>query len=397
MNEHILIIGNHAAGISAADTIRKQNNTTEITILSREKQRGYYRPMLSEYLTDSHKEKHFYLHDEKWYEDKQIQLQLNTEIVEIDTSGNRAIDSTGKAYPYDKLILAMGSSNFIPPFEGNDLPGVFSLRTIEDADAIKAYAKEARKAIVIGGGLLGLEAAWQFLKMDMDVTVVEFLPRLIPKQLDEAASAFFKIGVLNTGINVLTSAGTSKIHGDKKVTGVELNDGTVLACDMVIISTGIRSNIQVPSAAGITVNRGVVVDDTMKTNIDNIYAAGDIAEFEGVTWGIWPVAIEQGKIAALNAMGIPTTYENTPPFTGYHGLNMNFISMGDIGLKKNLTYTSVDFTDEAKGVYKKLYFHEERLVGGILMGDVSKTLALKKGIASGASQKDIMDQIIPEY
>lgn len=390
----IVIVGNNAAGTAACEAIRKRSVDAGIILISSENDLGYYRPMLSDYISASHNEKRFYLHDMTWYTENYIQLRLGTTVRQIDVAHKYLITNEGEKIYYDKLILANGSRNILPPITDIQLPGIFSLKTKDDADAIIQYATEATKLVVIGGGVLGLEVAWEVKNLGLEVVVVEVMDRLLPRQLDLDASKIFERGVINSGVSVIKSVKVSAMIGHEKVTGVQLIDGSMIDCDMVIVSTGIAPNREIAVAAGIKANRGIIVDEHMRTNIADIYAAGDVAEYKGQSHGLWPVAVEQGKIAGANAVGDSLSYNPSLPSTVFNGMDQQVFSIGDVSSFETKGYDAVVEYDRKTETYKKLYFDREGIyVGGILMGDTKKSLAMIRSIEKRVHKEDMIQLI----
>lgn len=381
MSEKIVIIGNGAAGNAALEEIISKDKTNNITVITTESTPIYYRPMLSEYLSEPEVPKRFYLHDQNWYDEHAVKVHYQMEVQKIDPSSQSIMLPNDVELKYDKLILCTGSRNFIPPLPGVKLGGVMDLRTLSDADLIKYKATHARKAVIIGGGLLGLEIGWQLRKLNISVTVVEMMDRLLPRQLDAEASVIFEEKVAATGIEVIKGVQTLELVGQEWVEGVKLSNGETIEADFVIVSIGIRADVTLAKEAGLNINRGIVVDDFMQTSVKNIYAAGDCAEHNNINYAIWPEAIEQGKIAGLNALGIRSVYEPVVPFNIYHGMNMRLFSIGDVGGDPAKSYTIEHF--KAEDHFEKFFYVDDIIVGGILIGNIAKSSKLKKAVASG--------------
>ncbi|OQY20643.1 MAG: hypothetical protein B6I34_08530, partial [Anaerolineaceae bacterium 4572_32.1] len=291
---------------------------------------------------------------------------------------------------YDRLLLATGARAFVPPFDGAGKKGVFTLRSLDDALAIKRQAQVASTAAVIGGGLLGLETARALLSANLDVTVIEFAPHLLPRQLDEEGAQVLQSRLEAMGLRILTGAATEAILGDERATGVQLGDGRVVDGQVVLISTGIRSRVELAREAGLEVNRGLVVDEHLRTSAPGVYAAGDVAEFEGQVYGIIPAAIEQAQVAAANMVAGPSTgsgrssavYSGTVPSTTLKIAGIDLTCLGQA------TATGDEFTilrqsDRANGIYRRLALREGKIVGAILLGDKQDVRVLKKLISTG--------------
>lgn len=377
MKNRVVIIGNGAAGISAAEAIVGQKSLVDVTMITNEDCCVYYRPMLSEYLSMESLPSRFYLHDDAWYKEHNITMKKGFLATKIDPSVKHVVLESGEKIPYDKLILATGSYNFVPPLPGADFKNVYNLRTLEDANQIKEVIETGKKAVVIGGGLLGLELGWQLIQSGLKVSVVEMMDRLLPRQLDHEASELFMKKVLDTGMDVLTGVGTKAIEGDDKATSVVLDNGKTLEADFVFISIGIRADIELGKDAGLKFNRGLLVNSTMQTSDPSIYACGDCAEFDGVNYAIWPEAIAQGKTAGLASIGIQQPYSTLVPFNIYHGMNLRLFSMGDVSVDDQTIVKKSGDQD----AYEKYFFKDQKLVGGILLGNIAKSSKLKKAIA----------------
>ncbi len=390
----IVIIGGSAAGVSAAEAARLRNGEATIEIISGEKHLAYYRPMLSDYLNDSHHENMFYLHDEAWYQENKIITTLGVMVTMIDTENKTLQLSNGNTRQYDKLILANGSQNMAPPVTDIKKTGVFTLKGIDDADGIKAYAKKCKRCIVIGAGLLGLEAAWELKNLGLDIIVLERENRALPRQLDQDASSIFEAGIDASGVEFYKNVAAAAIVGKERVEGVQLSDGEFIPCDMVIYSTGVKPCIDLFDNTGIITNRGVVVDGHMKTNAEDVFACGDVAEYNGVVYGIWPAAVDQGKIAGANAVGDQIEFKPTIPANVFNGMHMKVFSIGDIGRDDHHSYKEVGDIQEKHGIYKKMYFTNNHFVGGILIGDVNKSLTMIRGVAKQAELKEMVEEII---
>lgn len=392
--EKYLIIGNGAAGYYAADAIRKRNDEAEIQIVTNEKILTYYRPQLSDYLSADINEKRFFLSPEKYYDDRNIKVLLDTNVESINKDKKAVTINSGEEISYDKLILANGSSNFMPPIKGIEKLGVYTVKDYEDAKKVKEELATVKKAIVCGGGLLGLEAAWEMKESGIDVTVVELMPRLLPMQLDEEGSALFEKAVAETGVKALTGEAAEEILGEGRVTGLRLKSGKVIDTDLILFSVGIRPNINLPKESGLEVNRGVIVNDMMETNEADIYACGDIAELDGRVYGNWPAAIDMGKTAGANAAGDEAHFEGFVSSIVFNAMNVELYSVGDVSPKGD-DVKEVSLSDPNNNVYKKIFFKNNKAVGGILMNDTKRSVRLMKGIQAHKTIQELLkDEIL---
>ncbi len=386
MKEKIVIIGNGAAGNAALEEIIASKGDFDITVITAEMAPPYYRPMLSEYISEKEIPKRFYLHDHNWYEEHHINIMYGTEVISIHPQEQSLVLANEVKIYYDKLLLCMGSRNFIPPIPGANLDHVLDLRHLEDAEILKSKAWASNKAVIIGGGLLGLELGWQLRKLNIDVTVIEMMDRLLPRQLDIEASQIFEKKVQATGIKVVKGVQTQEIYGDTIAKGVKISTGESFDADFVAISIGIRAEVKLAKEAGILTDRGILVNDFMQTNIKNIFAAGDCVEHLGVNFAIWPEAVEQGKIAGLNIIGDQSVYMPVVPFNIYHGMDLRLFSIGDVGGNPANSYEVIRKGDEES--FEKYFFLNGKLVGGVLMGNISKSSKLKKGVSENMAKAD---------
>ena len=385
--EKYVIIGNGAAGYYAAEAIFQRNEACDIEIISGEKHLTYYRPQLSNYLSDSLQASSFYLSLEEWYKDKNIQLTLGTFVKDINSSEKKLLLDNGAEIFYDKLILATGAKNFMPDLQGINKSGVFTLRDFNDAKAIKDKIATSKEAVVVGGGLLGLEAAWEMKNLGLKVTVVEYFNRLLPKQLDDEGAVLFKEFADNSGINFILGEQAEEILGDENVSGIKLKSGKTLNTDLVLFSIGIRPNKELAEKAGIKTNKGIIVNEKMETSIKDIYACGDAAEFNGIVYGNWPAATEMGKAAGANAAGDTIKFEDFIPATAFNAFNLQLFSTGEVTSNAN-QLIELSYKKPENNIYRKLFFKENKLVGGILIGDTKKAIKLTAAVQE---RKSIFD------
>ncbi|MBW4873697.1 MAG: FAD-dependent oxidoreductase, partial [Paeniclostridium sp.] len=372
-NESFVIVGNGAAGFYAADAIRKRNNTAKITMISNEDELTYFRPALSDFINEEVKDKDFYVVDKSWYNENNIDVILGVTVNKINENSKKVNLDNNTEVSYDKLILANGSSNFIPPIKGHDLDGVYTLRNKSDLEKIKNNLNNASKIVVIGGGLLGLEAAYEMKLAQKDVTVIEAMPNLLSKQLDKDGSLILENILKENGLNLMTNTFLESIEGEEKVTKVIFKDGSCLDADMVLFSIGVRSNTSIIKETNIKIDKGIIVDKNMKTSVNDIYACGDVAEIDSMVWAIWPAAIDMGKVAGANACGDNTSFKVENYSVMLDVFDTKVFSIGDI---KN-SNGCISLNNDNK--YKKLFFKDDILTGAIFINDLSsnvKTISL---------------------
>ena len=317
------------------------------------------------------------MHPESWYEDRGVQLLRGAEVVSLRPAEQVVELRGGRRVPYDRLLLAAGAHPFLPPFPGASREGVTALRTVADADQILDSAGSGAKCVCIGGGILGLETAAALAGRGVDVTFLEGHGWLLPRQLNQRAGEVLAEQVLARGIKLQSQARTREIVGDERVRGVLLEDGEMIPADLVVIATGIRPNSYLARLAGLAVDRGVVVDDTLETSHPNVFAAGDVAEHRGVIYGIWGPSQHQGSIAGLNMVGIRTEFGGIPRSNTLKVLGVDLFSIGRITAEDG-SFDAIDH--ERDGRYSRFVFHDNHLVGAILLGDTTLTARVKSAI-----------------
>lgn len=388
-DEKFVILGNGAAGVNAAKAIRDRNKTCSIVMISNENALSYNRPMLTKSMIANFDASQLAIYDEKWYEENNITNILGKEILKIDTKNKIVVLEDNMEFKYDKCIYALGSESFVPPIPGHDKEGVVAIRKVADTKKVNKLLSTAKNAVVIGGGVLGLEAAWELKKAKCNVTVLELSPTLMKRQLDKKSSEFLGKIIKEAGIDLKLNAKIDSIEGNDKVSGVKLGDGKVLPADIVIISCGIRPNTKIATECGINIDRSIVVNSKMETNVSDIYACGDCAEFENINYGIWPQAVEMGKVAGANAAGDSLEYEMVSAGLTFHGMNTSLFAIGDVGKDPNKKYKTVEFIDEDKYDYEKYYFVNGLLTGVILIGDTSKLVDMTTAVEENRQFKEI--------
>lgn len=379
-NELFLIIGNGAAGLNAAAAIRERNQSASVVLLGDEKSLPYNRPMLTKTLLADFEPSQLLIHDEAWYQEKNILNLTDLHAAKLLIDEKEVVLSNGDHLRYDKLILATGAECFIPPIAGADQEGVLALRRIEDVHKLNQRLPKVKQAVVIGGGVLGLEAAWE-LSRHASVTVLELAPQLMGRQLDVAASSMLEESIRLAGINTQTNVSIQAIEGNQgQVSGVRLADGTFYPAELVLISCGIKANTSLAIEAGIECGRAIKVDEHCSTSAADIYAAGDCAEFEGINFGNWEQALSMGKTAGANAAGEAVSYSLISPGLSFQGMNTALYAYGDNGKQKDQTYRSVLMRDDEHHTLESLYFKNNELCGFILLGDVSKMTVLLNAV-----------------
>ena len=382
-----LIIGNGVAGTMAAENIRKQDSEGKITVFSDEDLPFYYRLRLNEFISGDISETQLVAKKVTWYEDQNISLKLKTRIVEVKLQEKVAVTEDNQRFAFDRLLIATGSHSFIPPIKGSEKKGVFALRDIQDARNISAYAKNVEDIILIGGGLLGLEAGHALRKLGKRIMVVEFFPRLLPRQLDVDGARRLQEVMEDMGFSFRLGGKTQEITGDGQVNGILLEGGESLSGGMVVVSAGVRPNMVLAEPLALSIDKGIVVDEHLQTSQPGIYAAGDVAEFRGMPYGIWPAAMEQGRIAGINMAGGDMSYDGTTMANTLKVAGVDLASAGNIDAEN-------EFEAKVKtdgGIYRKIVIKENHIVGCIMLGETKGFNQITKMMAEKTDVSQIED------
>jgi len=387
-----LIIGNGVAGTTAAENIRKQDKEGTIVIATDEDLPFYYRIRLTEFITGDLTEQDLIARSREWYNDHSIDLKFGVRIMGAEPKEKVVITENNERLSYDCLLVAAGSHSFIPPIKGSERRGVFALRSIQDAREISAYAKDIEEVVLIGGGLLGLEAGNAIRKLGKKVMVVEFFPRLLPRQLDVDGAIRLQGIMEEMGFSFRLGAKTQEIMGDDQLKGVLLEGGETLSAEMVIISAGVRSNLELAGPLGLDFEKGIKVDERLRTSQSDIYAAGDVAEFKGIPYGIWPAAMEQGKIAGVNMAGGDMIYEGTTMANTLKVVGIDLASAGNIDAENELESKTVT----TEKLYKKIVIENDQIIGCIMLGDTKGFNRITKAMSEKHDVSQIKDQILTE-
>ncbi len=378
LNDRIIIIGGGIAGISAIKAIRETDSTTEIHMISNERFYPYNRLRLTKGLFGNLSSEDILLQKKEWYEINKVNLHIDKEVTWIDVKEHEVILNDGDKLNFSKLLLTSGAHNFTPPIEGIEKENVYTIRHLEDAWAVKEVVGAKKKPLIIGGGIQGLETAWELNQHGEEVAIAEIQSRLMPMQLDIRASQILRNIIEGYNIKVYLEMQVYKILGGNEVTGVSGENGLQISCDMVVYNAGIRSNINFLKDTPIQYNKGVIVNNKMETSVEDIYAAGDVVEFGGRTFGLWNIAIEQGKSAGYNMIGRDKIYKNIVPITTLNAFGISLFSMGNVDEDK-CHYSLIEECEDDKS-YKRIFIHDNKIVGAIVIGDTKKSPILKSAI-----------------
>lgn len=388
MTGAIVIIGGGIAGLSAAEAARNAAPEAAITLICQEHDLPYYRLNLTRYLAGEITASDLPVHLESWYAEQRITILNGVEVTAIERSSRMVSLSGHNPLHYDKLILAMGAHPSVPPIPGASRRNVLTLRTCRDAESILLLSTAAARCVIIGGGVLGLEAAAALARRKVQVTLVEGFDWLLPRQLNQAAGERLAEEALALGITLICGARIKELAGEEQVRSVILESGEVIPADLVIIATGVRSNTYLARMAKLDVNYGVVVDQHLRTSDPDIYAAGDLAEHQGMVYGTWAPSQFQGTIAGMNAAGSDTVFAGIPRSNSLKVLGCDLFSIGMIH-PEDASYLAYE---SAGDHYQQFIFRDSRLVGAILLGDTSIAPTLKKLIESNSSCADLLTE-----
>jgi len=371
MSESLVIVGN---GMAAAKLVEHLSARAlgryAIAVIGEEPALAYNRVLLSSVLAEEVAQSDIELRPKRWWRDRGVTVLYGQAATAIDCDIRRVRLASGATIPFTKLVFATGSRPIVLPIEGRSLNGVMTFRDLRDVAVLKSAGR--CNAVVIGGGLLGLEAAYGLARSGASVTIVHLMDRLMERQLDGQAADMLKNAVEMKGIEVLLNAQTARLSGTAKVERVELADGRVIPADIVVMATGITPNIALARTAGVAINRGIVVDDGMQTGIPDIYAIGECAEHDGRCVGLVEPAYEQAAVLADRLTGGAACYRGSITATNLKVSGVNVFSAGDfIGGGDTET---VLLRDPELGIYRKLVIRNERLVGAILFGDTTDAL-----------------------
>jgi nitrite reductase (NADH) large subunit len=375
--EKLVLVGNGMAGIGTIEQILKLGGAYDITVFGSEPHPNYNRIMLSYVLEGSKTMKDIILNDWNWYEDNNITLHTATTVTRIDEKTKRVITDNDMVVPYDKVIIATGSNSFILPVPGCDKEGVVGFRDISDCEAMLTAAKQYSKAAVIGGGLLGLEAAKGLVNLGMDVTVVHLMEDLMERQLDRNASSMLQAELERQGVKFAMGKQTVELTGNQRVNGLRFSDGSTLEADFIVMAVGIKPNVALAKESGITVNRGIVVNDYLQTSMDNVYAVGECSEHRGVCYGLVAPLFEQGSVLAKHLCDSDTKpYEGSVVSTKLKISGVDVFSTGVF--IDSSEHTVISNKDDWKKTYKKIILQNNVIVGAVLFGDVTESANLQK-------------------
>jgi len=394
--ERVVVIGNGIAGITAADFVRRNHPECKIDVVADETHELYNRMGIARLIYGRSAMQGLYLNPESWCQSRSITEWLNTRAQEIDRDSRKVTIGTGEQLDFDRLILATGSSSVVPSIPGWGTPGTFVLRSAHDALEVRAFAQlnRARRAVVAGGGLLGLEAAYALRQLGLTTTVLERSERLLRRQLDaRAGELLHRYMEEGLGISIWTRAETAQVAHNGRLGEVVLTDARIAEAEVLIVAAGITPNIELAKSAGLETRRGVIVDDHMRTSDAQIFAAGDVAEFRGQVSGLWPAAVEQARVAAEAAVLAETSpYQGTIPVTVLKVAGVDLTSIGEIEPRSSADEVLVQ-DDESELRYGKLVISGGKIIGAILLGYSREVAPVTSAVKQGWDVTPALDAL----
>lgn len=382
METKYLIIGSGIAALQAAKGIRKKDPEATLTLVSKEEHVPYYRFRLTEAIASDASLEELLVEKPSFYEENRIRILLRTTVTHVDYEKNEAQLAGGDSIFYEKLLLAVGSQPFIPKYEGRHKENLFSVRTYRDIERLREKMDSLPCILVVGGGLLGLEAAHSLLQKGLEVHICEFGPRLLAKQVNEKISAQLQADLEKEGFLIHTGATLQEAGGFNRVEQVTLTDGQTFPCDAVLFSVGVRA--QTDLAKGLDVNRGICTNEKLETSRPNVWAAGDCAEVNGASYGLWTASMQMGKIAGENMTGGSETYENPQLFTK--------LQIGEVQVFSAGSYEGDEVWEKTvDGTQVQIFYKEGTIIGGILYGSTAKMGKVRKLIGTQTPQNELAE------
>lgn len=388
------IIGAGVAGTTACEAIRERDPDGETHVFTDEAYPFYTKIRLPELLSGRIKPERLILKGEAWFRENKIHLHLQERANQIDKDPLGVVTAKG-TYPADRLLLATGGYSFVPPIPGADLEGVRTLRSMEDALEIGRSADRAKTVLLIGGGLLGLEAGNGLRLRGVRVLVAEIFDRLLPRQMDPEGARILQGIMEGMGFEFYLGVRSQEIRGEEgEAKGLLLEDGRYLEADLILISAGVRPHLELAQALGLEIGRGVTVNDRMETSVPGLYAAGDTIEHRGVYYGIWPAAEEQGRVAGVNMAGDEALYQGTVLNNKLKVVGIDLVSAGEIDPDGKMESEVLSDTD--RGMYRKIVYKDDRIVGCILLGDIRGQRRILQAIGRGTPVGPLKGKVLQD-
>jgi nitrite reductase (NADH) large subunit len=400
--KQFIIIGNSAAGIAAIEAIRRSDKDSKIIVISEEEDPSYCRCLISYYLAGDVKEDKVLYRSADFYKDNNIELLLNKKVSRVDPKKNRVILEDRSQLGYDSLLIATGASPKFPEVKGIKKTGVYGFRTLKDAKDIEGLLPVTRTACILGGGLIGLKAAYALSKRKIEVKVIVKSKQVLSQVLDPQAAVFVQQKLGQNGIELLLGQDAVEIIGEGEVKAVKLDSGKAIGSSLVIAAKGVSPNIDLVKDSQIKINKGIVVNHLLQTDVANIYAAGDVCEAFDLTLGrssvnaLWPVAVEQGKIAGMNMAGDKIDYAGALGMNSLEFFGLPVVSLGIFNTGKDPALEELKILDTKANIYKKLLIKNNLLVGAVLAGDIKNSGVFLRLIREKVDIASLKDRLLSE-
>jgi len=401
--KQFVIIGNSAAGIAAVEAIRQRDKDSKLVVISDEDYSAYCRCLISYYLAGEVKEEKILYRPESFYKENNIELLLNKKVSRVDPKKNRIICEDKTSLTYDALLIATGASPKFPEMPGIKKRGVFGFRTIKDAKEIEGQVPVTKAACVLGGGLIGLKAAYALKKRNIEVKVIIKSKQVLSQMLDFNSAGLVARRLEENGIELVFGQDVTEVIGNGDIKAVKLDSGKAIGCSLIIVGKGVEPNINLVKETEIKVNEGIIANNLLQTNIPNIYTAGDVCESFDLTLdkhsinALWPVAVEQGKIAGANMAGDNLNYAGSLGINSIDFFGLPVISLGIFKVKEgDVSFEELKISDPKNNLYKKLILKNNILVGAILVGDIKNSGVLLRLIRERINVSSLKDKLLQE-
>ncbi|MCX5702359.1 MAG: FAD-dependent oxidoreductase [Candidatus Omnitrophica bacterium] len=398
-----VVIGNSAAGIAAVEAIRKRDTESKVIVISDENYATYCRCLISYFLAGDIKEEKIIYRPESFYKENNIELLLNREVVRVDPKKNRIICNDKVQFDYTSLLIATGASPKIPEIKGLKKRGVFGFRTIENAKSIEGLIPVTKTSCVLGGGLIGLKAAYALKKRNIDVKVIIKSRQVLSQMLDFEAAGFVQRRLEENGIEMVLGQDIQEVIGNGDIKAIKLDSGKVFDSSLVVVAKGVSPNIDLVKETEIKVGEGIIANNLMQTSVPNIYTAGDCAESFDLTAGayainaLWPVAVEQGKISGANMAGENLNYDGSFGMNSIDFFGLPVISLGIYKLKEDSHgYEELKVSDTKSNIYKKVIIRNNEVVGATFIGDIRNSGIFLRLIRERIDVRTFRDRLLQE-
>lgn len=388
MNKYV-IVGSGPAGVNAAKKIRAVDKEGAINIFTEEPYPLYYKPRLPEVLSGEVTLDEIIIYKPEWYDTNNIHVRYETTIHDIDISNKTVITSDNNDYAYDKLLLASGGYSFVPQIEGINKKGIYTFRTVLDVISLAQTLENKKIVTIIGGGLLALEVGYNLTKLGIKVNIIEIINRLLPRQLDREGAGILQKMLEDKGFLFYLGDQVEKICGEEKVEKVRLKSGKEIETEILIVCIGVRSKIDLAKKIGLEIDRAVIVNEYMQTSLNDIWAAGDVAEYNRMVWGLWTIAMQQGTVAGANMAGVNQVYH---PQLNTTTLKVTGIDLISSGIIDDENYENVILRKDK--TYRKLVLDRGKIIGCILLGDITNDKRILKCIYDNINIDEYKDEIL---